>query len=327
MEGTAPKRKLPAYLIRRMINKNTPILLVCIFLAAIFWILIALSKDYAADIQVDVTYSGIPADKVLVNNLPEKFQLKVKASGWHLLREYFDLESFDLSINVGRYAETKSIITNANLDYFSTQLPPNVGILLIYPGVVNFNFDNRAEKKVPVRPRSDITLNPQFGFTDPLSVSPDSVKISGPASVIDTIHAVATAIIELNDLAENKSGKVSLEVPAISSLNYDLQEVSFHVQVEKFTELQVEVPVQLINTVDKQVILVNKSVIVSFRIPLSKMDVAESDDFATLFEVRADLSTIKPGDKVIPLEIVHHPEYVKNIALNPRTVQFLFVNL
>src|SRR5205085_10085966 len=82
------------------LNKRLSAILVCFFIALIFWFLIALSKDYQASFSFPINYNNLPGQKVVVNNLPSTVRLNVKASGFRILSYKFTEKKSPVEIDV-----------------------------------------------------------------------------------------------------------------------------------------------------------------------------------------------------------------------------------
>ena len=73
---------------RKKITLNRRVLIFFFFLllSILFWFLTALNKEYVTSISYPVRYIRFPEDKVLVNDIPDRLELNVNASGFTLLR-------------------------------------------------------------------------------------------------------------------------------------------------------------------------------------------------------------------------------------------------
>ncbi len=67
-------------------DKQVIVFLVCLFIATTLWFLNALSKDYTTIVSYPVKYINPPKNQFLANKPPSKFDLKVEAHGFTLLR-------------------------------------------------------------------------------------------------------------------------------------------------------------------------------------------------------------------------------------------------
>ncbi|PSR04732.1 MAG: hypothetical protein BRD50_02960 [Bacteroidetes bacterium SW_11_45_7] len=133
--------------LKGLFTKNTAILSFCIFIAFVLWLLNALSKEYEGDITVSVEYYNLPDDKVLVQDIQDKVQLRVRAVGFHLLWSELSLLSAEARINYTNHADKKYILVE---EVLANQLATTYTVLDARPDTINFTFGERLSRKVPV---------------------------------------------------------------------------------------------------------------------------------------------------------------------------------
>ncbi len=66
-------------------DRKLIIFLFFVVLSTIFWFLNQLEDEYVTDISLPVHYTNFPSDKILVNELPDHLDLRVRAFGYKLL--------------------------------------------------------------------------------------------------------------------------------------------------------------------------------------------------------------------------------------------------
>ena len=306
-------------------TNNTLVLLICIFIAFIFWLLSSLSKNYTTDLAIAAQYINRPQDKVVVNELPQQLQMRVSNTGWQLLRESLSLDELYVAIDVDRFSESEVMYTNANLEYFENQLPTGYQVTQVNPSVINFAFDKRVSKVIPVRLNSLVTLDPLYGFSDSISITPDSVHISGPAVVLDSIQEVETQPLRLERIDRSQTGTLKLKKKHAAVVNYEQESVKYDINIEPYTETKIEVPIKIINPPRQNIMLLNKTATVSFQLPLDQFEMVQSEDFQQQFNVVADFAQVDSISNEVTLQLIGQPGFIKKVQLNPKQVNFLFV--
>lgn len=117
----------------------------------------------------------------------------------------------------------------------------------VVPSAVTLQFERRAERRVPVVP--DLDAQPASGFTilRPLSVSPDSVTIRGPASEVERIGRVATRRIRLEELEHPMMRDLPVELPAgARAVSVEPTSVLVTVDVDSLVIRRVRLPVRVV---------------------------------------------------------------------------------
>src|SRR5687768_11774206 len=79
-EKSAPVKKP-----RVRMNKRLYVVLVCFFISAVFWLLIALSHDYTTTVIYPVKYVNLPGKKVVMNDLPTKIAVQLRTTGFRIM--------------------------------------------------------------------------------------------------------------------------------------------------------------------------------------------------------------------------------------------------
>ena len=188
-------------------NRKIYIILVCFFIASVFWLLIALSRNYSATISLPVTYSNFPSRKVIVNDLPDKVAVKINTSGFKIialsLRKSEDAVNIDIAqglSNTGSLSDALAIPTRYFLQDFTLSLGVNIDISGFAPDSIVFLFKDKVSKKVPVRLNLSFTLEKQFDTVGVPGTIPDSVIVSGPPSHISKIKEIVTEAIKFDKI-------------------------------------------------------------------------------------------------------------------------------
>jgi YbbR domain-containing protein len=117
---------------------------------------------------------------------------------------------------------------------------------LVVPTAVELQFEQLAERRVPVVP--DLVTVPAMGFTvlRPLLVEPDSVTIRGGASQVEAIRQVVTRRVSLEELQHAVMSEVPLEVPAgARGVEIDPPSVLVTIPVDSLVVRQVRLPIRV----------------------------------------------------------------------------------
>lgn len=116
----------------------------------------------------------------------------------------------------------------------------------IVPRTLTLQFEQRAERRVPVV--AEIDAIPATGFTvlRPILVSPDTVTVRGPASEVEGITRVATRRIRLEDVAATVIRDLPIELPTgVRSVDVEPNSALVTVEVDSLLILTKRVPVRL----------------------------------------------------------------------------------
>lgn len=298
---------------------------VCLIIATSLWFLDALSKDYSTTLSYPVKYVNPPKNLFLANTPPSKIDLRVRAHGFTLLRHKLALSFSPLLLDLTSFSH--SIDSTATLIQVSgenlmrrigSQISNEISIADVSPRMITLQFDSLETKKVQVQPRVNLNFKPQFYLNGEITVSPDSILISGPAALLDTTNVLYTENKTFNDLETSIFQSVRIYHP--SRVNLEPSRVTLHIPVEKFTEKKITVPLQIINSAENvQIKLFPPQVTVSFMVGLSNYDNVTANDFTA----HVDMSQAIPERETLEVYVESKTEYIQSIKASPAFVEYL----
>ena len=134
-----------------------------------------------------------------------------------------------------------------------------------------FRFPVRDYRKVPVIPIYSLTYRDQYMADGGLEVEPDSVLVYGEPFQIDNITAVRTKPVRYYDISENIGGVI--EIDKIKGVRISEEEVRYRMDVKRFVEISVMLPVKTVNVpVDKDMLVYPSVVEVKLRCTFPLLD-------------------------------------------------------
>src|SRR5215510_6045048 len=157
-------------------NQRVYVFFICFFIAALFWLLLVLTKDYDSSLHVKVSYSNFPSGLVPVNRLPDRFFLNIKASGYDLISLDEDNEvNIDVAALLGSEKGVRKISSRTLMADVTQQLGNDISILSIQPDTVVFDLSFSTLVKLPIRANLDVTFDRQYDSLGGVQLNPDSV--------------------------------------------------------------------------------------------------------------------------------------------------------
>ncbi len=301
-----------------------------VFLSTVFWFLRALSDNYRADIMYPVKYVNIPQNRVVIGKLPKRIELQVEAAGFNILGLKlrpkfpikFDISSF-LMNTTGK--DSSFILTNAARTRLSNELnrnKRNFRIINISPDTIFFHFTEMISKNVKVKyqiPDENNIFAKQYTRNGSIILDPDSINISGPASILDSVNSVTTEPIELHNLTDTLQETFSLQ--KISHVVFSRKKVQVTIPVDKFTESSFLIPIQSYNTPDSlKIKTFPNSVRITYQVTLSYFDRVRAETFKPYIDYNE--AKVSVNNKV-NVKLYNLPDYIHSVKVYPGTVQFL----
>jgi len=191
--------------------------------------------------------------------------VSVRGKGWDLLGVMFNSDlSYDLNL-LNLRKDTRIYTMQGISDRL--KLPQNISITSVSPDSININFDNSLAKTVPVINNVEIDLKSFYQIVGNPEITPDSVVISGPTSVISKIKSVSTEYKKFEKVSENLSVTVKLLDSLGNNLKIDPSFVTINYTVELAADKEFnDVDVEIINVPqDREVLLVPPKMNISIR--------------------------------------------------------------
>lgn len=307
-------------------RKKVLLFSVFLFISVFIWFLNALSKNYTTEIEFPLSYVDFPEDRVYIGQLPKELTLRVNAHGYAILRYNLFRKpspiSFQLSaITFNRPGGDNSrgyLLTRYMRDQVTSQLPPELQLLDLKPDTLFFQFARSITKKVKIVPDLRFDVDNQFTIRDGISLVPDSVVVTGPDLILDTLREVPTVRSELGQLSKNFSDKVRLK--KIPDLEYSLSRVDCNIELERYTEVQLNLSIGVLNLPDTISLQTFPSrVKFTCNVGLSKFDRVS----ANLIRAVVDYEEIEEGSRLMDVHIQNAPVYLLSYDYYPKTVEFL----
>lgn len=307
------------------LGKNLSIFLVCLFLTTIFWLLNAFTKDYSTEIYFPLRYENLPAEEVVVNELPRFLAVEVNGFGFKLLSFYLfgslDSLSVDYADGIKKYRLNGSsvVIPKSSLKSLaSLEIPSDIKIEGLNIDSLRIHTDPITDKILAIKPVVNYSLQPQYYLKDSISVSPKKVLISGPKSIIEKMDFISTKTIELGAMDKSVAMDVSLDFPKnFSSLT---KKVRVALKIDRATEKELTVPINIVgDSTAKFIKIFPEQIQLKVKVGLSDFEKIKKEQFK--FEVVFDQAS--KNKKLLNIRLISKPNQVEIISFTPRKVEFI----
>lgn len=315
---------------RKRFNKNTLTYLVMVVIALLFWFINKISSTITTEANFKVEYYGLPNNSMLVPGVTtDMLKITLSARGTELLshRGGYSPIRIDLSkLDIRTFPESDSsmkFVTDDDIrSQVETQMPANYKFLSLKPDTIKLDFGILRHAKIPVILDHEITFEKQFRLAGEPELQPDSITIGGPAIIVDTITAIHTETLVLDNISESSVQKVKLSIP--DGINCALTSTDVSINVEKFTEHSIEVPIRTINVPDTVSLRIfSQKVTIRFNVGWTNFNKISREMFAAEIDYNDLLGINRP--QFLTVRITKKPEDmgVTNISISPETVEYL----
>lgn len=307
---------------RRQFNEDRAILLICMGIALLFWIFIKLSREYTARKRIEFSVE-VPESRAFTEELPRNIYVDLDGTGWDLLYEFFNAPTLTLPYAIdpeqGAFVRSRTQLRN---DIQAQLKNRSLGIRSFNLDGINISLEDLRNKNVVIRPRLDLSFAPGFQMQGSIEVEPDSVLLTGPGPMVDSIRSWPTDSLNLRDLQKTTAVNLDLQDgPAV--IRMDPSEVTLQIPVEQFTETSVYVPIQIRNLPDSSLRIFPNNISVSCIVGLSRFNEVTPQSFRFLI----DFENVDLQQEVnkVPIQLDSFPAFVRNVNFNPKEATFFLV--
>ena len=296
--------------------------LVFLVISTAAWFLVKLSEDYVTQTSFRLQIVEVPADK-WVSSDEQSVKMSLNIDGFHTLRYKMIRDRFvSIPLNEVPFRLEDGNTYSFSSQYVAEKVAERLGInasdITVNDAKIYFTMDALKSKVVPVVLQSHITMARQFGIYGIPMLDPSSVTIFGPQEVIDTIKTVKTEPLTMSNVSQNLSAILSLDLFG-GRIRSNVKEVNAEIQVEKFTEMDVEVPIRATDSLKLRF----------FPETMSVKCLVAMRDYASItpesFTVSIDKRQLKAMQPLLDVSLASWPPTVQVLSTHPDKVEYLIV--
>lgn len=297
---------------------------VFLLISATLWLLMKLGHEYTAPMSYPVELTNPPEGFILVEGRsPQQIQLRVKAPGHTLLRYRLRRPAAPIRLSI---EEHHAIGVGPNfylplrgyIPAIRNQLSQELELMGLGADSLRFQMAHEVSKRVPVRLNLQLGMDGQLIQSGPAIIVPDTVVLTGPTALLDTITHVPTAPLIISSMGPEHTYTLRLMPPPQVVIGE--RTVSVSVPVDRFTETSIPIAIAAINVPDSlQLVLLPETVQLSCNVAMGHY----FSTTAAQFRIECDFeerSSVVEGK--IRLRITQQPYYVSNVTFSPQFVDY-----
>lgn len=297
-------------------------MIICIVIAALLWLIIKLTLVYSVTESFAIKFTDIPADQIVQND-NYHVEATMTTTGFKLLNYYrrapknrvIVLSLKDINYkksNFETYSYSKRYLEESIAEFISA----TTNDVQIADELQYFVMSKLASKKVKIVPQTNLAFERQYNYYgEPFSI-PDSATIFGAVKDIEDVQYLQTEVISRKNVNQSLDETAKLKVK--ESVQCDVSEVEVIVNVEKYTEAEVEVPITVPDGI-KLHLYPDKTKV---RYIVAVKDYPIINDLS--FKVIIDTNDIFINES-LPLKLQFYPNNTQILSLNPKEVEYIVV--
>ena len=298
--------------------------LVFLAISTALWFLIKLSENYTTQTTFKLQFVEVPTDKWISSD-DQSVKMSLMIDGFHTLRCKMIREPnrfVTIPLDEVPYRFESGNTYSFSSQYVAEKVAERLGInasdITMNDAKIYFSMDALKMKVVPVVLRSDIKTQRQYDLYGIPVLDPSSVTIYGPQEVVDSIKAVKTELLAKTNVSQSFSETLPLDL-LDGQIRSNIKEVKANVQVERFTEMDVEVPIHI--TSNQRVRFFPETMSVKCLVAIR--------DYASItpesFTVTIDKHQMEAMQPLLDVHLASWPPTVQILSTRPDKVEYLIV--
>jgi len=219
------------------LTKNLALKIVAFVLALMFWFNVVTNKSYEHEFEVSFIMENIPSELILTTPPPETINVRLAGTGKQILAYLFKKPQLKYTSSHFERGIYKVDLKPEDL-HFDTEMHTDI-MAVNNPEQLTLKFEALDQKKVKVVPEVEFT--PAVGYTlvGDLTLTPDSVTVSGPRRIIRYLKSVSTEKLTLDDLKKSVLTELKLALDDTLYLTPDQNKFEIEQRVVPLTEKKI----------------------------------------------------------------------------------------
>ncbi len=314
-------------------KRRVYIFALCVLFSALFWLFIKLSQETSASFHKYIHFKDFPEELVVAAQSDSIIHYRIVTTGVRLFNAYFFSPPDTLTLSaeglpsLRRDGKELHFVTDNHLN---EMLSANAGALAtvshIRPDTIFLELVPAKRNKLPVRLNADIRFEQRFRAYGPIRIEPDSIWITGPQNIMDTLQYVSTEYWDSGSLRETTRTIIPVKKPIeIRSIELEKKKVIVEVPVTEFTESSIELPL-MINCPEaygtSEVRLFPNTVRVSYLVALRDYASVAPEMFQAIV-VCPQLQQTPDGRLEVSVE--KYPPFVDILTIKPPFVEYIIL--
>jgi len=283
----------------------------------ILWVFISFSDNYTTSFKVPVKFDDIKEGNALLYQSASEVLVTIKGEGWGLAQIAFGPETvFKISTNENVGIQKANVRSSVSENAW---INPSLQVAMVSPAEIDYTIERISYKKVPIIFNASLDIQSGYKLVSQISLKPDSVKISGPQSLITSISSVSTENIKFENVEENVQEQILLK--QIKYVQFSEKQTNIKFDVQKLVDKTFKnVPLIIENVPNlRSLELFPSSINVTLRGGLKNLGIMSNDSITAIVDFNDafldSLGVIKPKITI--------PNFTTLTNVNPKTLKYI----
>ena len=167
-------------------NKDRNAIIICVFIAFVFWLTNALSEDYTHDYEFEVDYQL--QENVSFASAPRTdIEARLSGQGWELLKATIRRRFRRLPVTVVSPEVTRTDLISALYEHLTDY---EITVREVNADIINLDINMVITRQVPIVFPQRAQCAEGYVLTDSLPPEPAVVTVTGPSSLIERLAPI-----------------------------------------------------------------------------------------------------------------------------------------
>ncbi|GMT44828.1 MAG: hypothetical protein IEMM0006_0660 [bacterium] len=274
-----------------------------------------------------IKYNHQPAGKLITALNDSTTTVHLKSNGYNLLDLLLhgSLDSLNVDLrqhDIKKDADGQYFINTGSLrESTAQQLGVNDRDIEFSKSKLSFSMELLHKRKMKVSALLDLTFKSQFRLYH-FKIIPATITVYGPDKIMDTLKGLNTAMIHLENLENSQKVKVKIHNPYPRMLRFLPPKVTVDLDVERYTERSVQIPVD-VSEIRPEIRTFPNIATVNFNVFIRDYEKIRANQFKLIPNIKnINLRKVKK----LRLELVSKPKNISNERIVPSEVEFIIIN-
>ncbi len=265
----------------------------------VFWFFNALNKNYTTNISFPLAFDYNQSAYVPVRPLPTEVKINVTGLGWNLFRRSTGLKVPPLVIPLENPSQIQKIVGTTLPSFFANQLD-GFEINFILTDTLHIALEQRMQRWIKLDlDLPSILFRKGYGMSSEARVSPDSIFIEGPITLINALSSPVILKVSQRNIDEDFLDDIEVKFLNEELIKRNPPTVSVQFKVDKLVEVIDSVDLKIVNAnMSSRPYAEMKQWVCVYAVPQRMMNKYQADSIYAV----VDLKNFKRGEiKVLPV--------------------------
>lgn len=285
------------------------------------WFLSALNKSYTTVVRCPIQLDYVKEGTIEVIIPPNYVEVNVSGNGWDLLKQSLSFGQNPLILTIENPINTKQIAGYTIQPHLAQHLS-FLNLNFVVTDTITFDIQPLLSKRMDVYIDSmAISLEEAYQIISPISVTVDTVHITGPEKLINSLTDSLILNIPSSNIDRDYNSNISIDLYDPRLVSFAPSEINVRFEISKYIDHSTVFDIELVNFPDdSSSYLINPQIGINFKI----REEMEKNFPGTDFLIIADFNNISMQDSTIRIELISWPVYVQEVVLDTTLVKIGF---